>query len=63
MAETPNPINAAPSSTLEVEHDDVEEALLKKLPYSGENEDKEGCYSVDFIFQCREIFFYFLNIL
>ena len=47
MEETPKPINAA-FSTLEVEHDDVEEALLKKLPLKGENEDKEGCYSVDF---------------
>ena len=41
MAETPNPINDAPPSTLEVGHDDVEEALLKKLPKEGENADKE----------------------
>ena len=47
MEETPKPVNAA-FSTLEVEYDDVEEALLKKLPWEGENEDKEGCYSVDF---------------
>ena len=40
MAETPNPINdAPPSSSLEVGHDDVEEALLKKLPRGGENTD------------------------
>ena len=34
--------------TFEVELDHVEEALIKKLPYSGENADKEGCWSVDF---------------
>lgn len=49
MAETPNPINdAPPSSTLEVGHDNVEEALLKKLPEEGENADTEGCWSVSF---------------
>ena len=36
MAETPNPINDAPPSTLEVENLSVEEALLKKLPLNGE---------------------------
>lgn len=48
MAETPNPINAAPSSTLEVGHDNVEEALLKKLPLEGENADTKKCWSVPF---------------
>lgn len=48
MAETPNPINDAPPSTLEAELDDVEEALLKKLPIEGENADKKKCWSVSF---------------
>ena len=43
MAETPNPINDAPPSTLEVGHDDVEEALLEKLPLEGENADTKKC--------------------
>ena len=66
MAETPNPINdAPPSSTLEVENLSEEEALLKKLPPSGENADKKQCWSVsfeettkhEFIFIFREIEF------
>ena len=48
MAETPNPINDAPPSTLEVGHDDFEEALLKKLPEEGKNADKKKCWSVSF---------------
>ena len=46
MAETPNPINAAPpSSTLEVENLSEEEALLKKLPIFA---DKKKCGLVCF---------------
>ena len=48
MAETPNPINDAPPSSTEAELDNIEEALLKKLPQEGENADKKKCWSVSF---------------
>ena len=42
MAETPNPINdAPPSSTDEVGHADVEEALLKKFPLESKGSWRE----------------------